>query len=233
MSLRTGTEMIALALLFNKVTGVYGLLAVLTGYHLSVLQLSLYVYSVLALGLLACCLPHIRRQTPFHNLALAWLYIVDTVTNTAYTSVFAVNWFLALQQGGPKPAEPTGKGAPPPPPPPMDGVASVAGAIDTTTSMVLIVLFTLIRVYFTFVVMAYARSVLLQHREATGHEDGGSRPIDSPFAAGLPDGEGWKGKLGRAMVSVGRGYWLPSLAERAAWERSVSSRFRGKHAASA
>jgi inositol phosphorylceramide synthase regulatory subunit len=227
MSLRTGTEMIALALLFNKVTGVYGLLAVLTGYHLSALQLSLYIYSVLALGLLAYCLPHIRRQTPFQNLALAWLYIVDTVTNTGYTTAFAVSWFLALEAVGPTPPEPTETVAPPP----TDGVL---GAVDTTTSMVLIVLFTLIRVYFMFVVMAHTRSVLLQHREATGHEEGGeSRSIDDPFAAGLPEGEGWKGKLGRAMVSVGRSYWLPSLAEREAWERSVNSRFRGKGAATA
>ena len=53
MSLQTGTEMISIALLINKVTGVYGLLAILTGYALDGVQLSMYIYSVAVLGALA------------------------------------------------------------------------------------------------------------------------------------------------------------------------------------
>ncbi|KAI1875794.1 uncharacterized protein JN550_002080 [Neoarthrinium moseri] len=224
MSLQTGTEMIALALLFNKITGLYGLLAILTGYSLSVVQFSLYVYSVLALGILAFCLPHIRKQTPFQNLAFAWLYIIDTVVNTAYTTLFAVSWFLALEDVGPKQAEPTETDEP--------AMGGVLGAVDTTTSMTLIVMFTLIRVYFMFVVMAHTRSALLQYREGGQREwDDESQSTENPFAVGSPEGAGWKGKVGRTMVSVGRGYWLPSLAEKDEWARSMNSRFRGKASA--
>ncbi|PQE23934.1 UPF0596 Golgi apparatus membrane c protein [Rutstroemia sp. NJR-2017a WRK4] len=96
MSLRTGTEMISLSMIFNKVTGFYGLLAVLTGLKLSPLQFSMYVYSVAALVLLAFLMPHIRKQSPFQCLALAWFYLFDTVINTAFTTAFAVTWFLAV-----------------------------------------------------------------------------------------------------------------------------------------
>lgn len=223
MSLQTGAEMIALTFLINKVTGVYGLLAILTGYDLSIVQLSLYIYSVIALGILAYCIPHIRKQTPFQNLAFAWLYIIDTVVNTAYVTLFAVSWFLALEKVGPKQSEPTETDEPP--------MGGFLGAVDTTTSMTLIVVFTLIRVYFLFVVMAYARSVLLQYREGGQQDlDSESQSIENPFALGMPEGDGWKGKIGRTMVSFGRSYWLPSLAERDEWARSMNSRFRGKAA---
>jgi inositol phosphorylceramide synthase regulatory subunit len=215
--------MIALSLLFNKVTGLYGLLAILTGYHLSIVQLSLYIYSVTALGTLAFCLPHIRKQSPFQNLAFAWLYIIDTVVNTAYTTLFAVSWFLALEKVGPKQSEPTETDEPP--------MGGFLGAVDTTTSMTLIVLFTLIRIYFMLVVMAYTRSVLLQYREGGQQiSDDDSQSIENPFEKGMPLGDGFQGKAGRILVSVGETYWLPSLAERDEWTRSMNSRFRAKTA---
>jgi inositol phosphorylceramide synthase regulatory subunit len=96
MTLRTGVELIALSLLFNKISGLYGLLAVLTGFHLSPLQLSMYIYSLLALLLTLYLFPHIRRQSPFHNLLLAWFYLLDSVINAAYTAAFALSWFLAI-----------------------------------------------------------------------------------------------------------------------------------------
>ncbi|OWP02721.1 hypothetical protein B2J93_138 [Marssonina coronariae] len=96
MSLRTGVEMVSLSMIFNKLTGFYGLLAILTGVSLSPLQLSMYIYSVGALVLLAHLTPHIRKQSPFECLALAWFYLFDTVINTAFTSAFAVTWFLAV-----------------------------------------------------------------------------------------------------------------------------------------
>jgi hypothetical protein len=96
MSLRTGVELISLSMLFNKVTGFYGLLAFLNGLHLSSLQLSMYIYSVAALVLLAFLMPHIRKQSPFQNLALAYFYLFDTLINTAFTYAFAFTWFLAV-----------------------------------------------------------------------------------------------------------------------------------------
>ncbi|KAI9705536.1 MAG: hypothetical protein M1836_006291 [Candelina mexicana] len=98
MSLRTGTELITLSLLLNKLSGIYGLLALLTGLHLSPLQLSMYIYSVFALILTAFLAPHIRKQSPLQCLALAWFYAIDSVINAAYTAAFAVTWFLMVSQ---------------------------------------------------------------------------------------------------------------------------------------
>ena len=116
MSLRTGVEMISLSMIFNKITGFFGLLAILTGLQLSPLQLSMYIYSVVALVILTFLMPHIRKATPFHNLALAWLYLLDTIINTAFTAAFAVTWFLAVS------ANDSNQGIP--------GAAPGAGMID-------------------------------------------------------------------------------------------------------
>lgn len=98
MSLSTGASLITLSLLLNKVSALYGLLALLTGFELNTLQLSMYIYSLVALGLTASLAPHIRSQSPLHCLALAWFYTLDSVVNAAYTAAFGVTWFLVLAQ---------------------------------------------------------------------------------------------------------------------------------------
>ena len=100
MSLRTGTQLVTLAFLINKLTGVYGVLSTLTGYHVSNLQLSMYIYSLIALALGAHLAPHIRKgpHSPLQNLALAWLYLIDSAINACYTAAFGLSWFLVLAQ---------------------------------------------------------------------------------------------------------------------------------------
>ena len=89
--------MISLSMLFNRVAGFYGLLAILTGFRLDATQISMYLYSVVALVLLALLMPHIRKQSPLECLALAWFYTFDTVLNCVYTVAFAVTWFLTVR----------------------------------------------------------------------------------------------------------------------------------------
>merc|ERR1712000_725639 len=164
---------------FNKVTGVYGLLAILTGYQLSLMQLSTYLYSIGILVALVYLMPHIRRQSPFEVLALAWLYIADTV-----------------KEG-------------------LDNLRKEQerhGAVvphETASSMILIIGLTLVRVYFGFIVMSFARQVLQKQMqiivlEAPSDVD----DHDGPFGNGLPEGEGRRGRIGRVLVSYGRDYWL-------------------------
>lgn len=188
MSLQTATEMIALVLLINKVTGLYGLLAILTGYALDAIQLSMYIYSVAVLITLAFLLPHIRRQSPFQNLLLAWLYIFDTAANAAYTAFFAVGWYIASEEGNP-------------------AGDAVEQATDTAASIVLVAAFTLMRVYLMFVVMSFTRQVMRRYVAGLASSDK-SPAVVQPFALGTPEGEGWKGTLGRAMVFVGQDYWI-------------------------
>jgi hypothetical protein len=275
MSLRTGVEMISLSMIFNKITGFFGLLAILTGLQLSPLQISMYIYSVVALGLLTFLMPHIRKATPFHNLALAWLYLFDTIINTAFTAAFAVTWFLAVSANDPKqgiPSAAPGAGM-------VDETAGFtspeynvtkvhviatggqeavafatsgakAGATgspslghgvqieESIPSIMVVVFLTLIRVYFILVVMAYARQVLRQHIYSTSssklhlHTDGAADvPSENPFAAGTPQGAGWKGKLGRVMVKVGESYWLGDVADDS-WVKGMDGRFKTSKTAS-
>lgn len=280
MSLRTGTELITLSLLLNKVSGLYGLLALLTGFALSPLQLSMYIYSVLALVLTAFLSPHIRKQSPLQCLALAWVYILDSAVNAVYTAAFAVTWFLVISQhhsdaatssavassGGAGKTMDTAAGFTSPEfnVSHVDVVAAPAAGLltgqdavavgspgrstSTTTnpslghgvlqpesvpSIVVISLLWAARVYFVLVVMAYASSVLRHHlrsmsvaRPSSPSKAGVGDMGLNPFAIGTQEGQGWRGRLGRAMVAVGRSYWLGGDEEDDSWADGLGGKFR-------
>ncbi|MCJ1417776.1 hypothetical protein MMC32_004121 [Xylographa parallela] len=266
MSLRTGASLATLALLLNKVSALYGLLALLTGLHLSPVQLSMYIYSLLVLALATYLAPHIRTQSPFHCLALAWVYVIDTVVNAGYTAVFAVTWFLVLAQH--QSQSPLQDGAPGAGGAMINDTAGFTSpeynvsrvdivgtsAMDSSdaiavgspahatagmntalggpalshgflqpegmTSAVVVVVLFLIRIYLMFIVISFAREVLRRHmsriqQDITASQVEGVKigQAQTPFSEHYTAGKGWKGKLGRAMVKVGRGYWLAGTGE--------------------
>lgn len=223
ISLQTATELISLALVFNKVTGVYGLLAILTGYQISLLQLSTYVYSIGVLAILVTLIPHIRRQSPFECLALAWLYILDTFINSAYTAAFGLDWYFAstaIVDG--EETKPGIQG--------LKQEAAVHGKVvpqETAASMVVIIGLTLVRIYFSLVVMSFAQQTLQKYMQLMILEGPGVDETHGPFAADLPDGEGRKGKLGRLMVSYGRSYWLEQRGTTEGWAGEAYSKPAG------
>jgi len=236
MSLMTGAELIALALVFNKATGFYGILTLFTGYSMSALQISAYILSLVALVVLGYTIPHIRKQSPFQNMILAWLYVLDTLVNIAYTIVFAVTWYLANfhDPKGPAGAEddhdsPSNGDVQLDPDQTKQAEAGL-GVQESVFSLMLVVALMLLRVYFSLVVLAYARSVVQRYVESHAgwaDEDSAKGISPDPFAVGSPLGEGLKGKLGRLMVSFGRGYWL-GRKEDEEWARDVGSRFGGR-----
>lgn len=263
--------MISLSMIFNKLTGFYGLLAILTGVRLSPLQLSMYLYSVGAVVLLAFLMPHIRKQSAFECLALAWFYLLDTVVNTGFTAAFAVTWFLAVSAqhaNADIPAGAPGAGTigdtagfmdPKYNVSKVDVIAAPAsGAIagqdavafaasgaaaataanpslahgvgieESIPSIAVVVVLTMIRVYFIFVVMAYARQVLRQHVASTRSVPsmaGSTDDLENPFANGSPESQGWRGKAGRIMVAIGKGYWLGGQIDDE-WAKGLDGRFR-------
>ncbi|MDI1486255.1 MAG: hypothetical protein OHK93_005481 [Ramalina farinacea] len=264
MTLRTGTELSTLSLLLNKVSGLYGLLAILTGIHLSPLQLSMYIYSIIALALVTYLAPHIRHQSPLECLTLAVFFVVDTIVNAAYTAAFGITWFLVVSQhhtsgeggmvngpgskmmdsaagftspehknvssvdvvvgpdqgipGGAQDAVTAGNPSGGPDMSSAPGNPSLGHGVlqpESISSIVVICALWAIRVYFVLVVMNYARLVLRRHVAATsrnrvelwsGSKDAGM--LEDPFGVHLPEGKGWKGRLGRAMVGMGKRYWL-------------------------
>jgi len=272
VSLRTASEFINFTLLINKVTGFYGILAIFTGYHLNPLQLSHYIYSLVILGLVAWLAPALRRpDQPLKNVALAWIYILDTVINSVYTALFGTGWFLLLSRHLQEPGKdsPIGgsntMGATAGFTDPeagnvsqVDVIAKPGGVLagqdavaighqqtgmfpaapvlesDSMTSIALLALFSLIRIYFCIIVMSYARSMLRQYIASTSAQSASySNSADPtmaehPFRAERDEGAGWHGKLGRLMLCLpSKRYWLgrEEQENQAHWEFATSGRF--------
>jgi len=86
--------------LFNKVAGVYGLIAVLTGAGGSAAQLSLYIYSTVALVALSWGLKAVKKEDPRSTLYVAHLFFADHILSTSWTAFFAVSWWLYTPHDG-------------------------------------------------------------------------------------------------------------------------------------
>jgi len=270
MSLRTGAEIITFLQVINKASGVYGLLALLTGAKIDGWQLSMYLYSTFALIATTFLYKHIRLQSPFESVLLAHLYALDSVINALYTAFFGIAWFYTLaahpdEGAGLSPgmkdnagftspkhnvtkvdivAEPTegmqagqhavavGQGT--------DGGAGLGNAVFQSGSIMSISLisgFWALRVYFVFIMLAFARQCLRQHIAANASsaawynsnnmQTSANDLAENPFAEGKEEGSGWKGKLGRVMLSGSPKYWLGADAgEGEDWMRSLGGKFK-------
>jgi hypothetical protein len=269
MSLRTGAEIITFLQVINKVSGIYGLLAVVTGARIDGWQLSMYLYSTFALVATVFLYKHIRLQSPLQTLLLAHLYAIDSVVNALYTAFFGVAWFyiLAGQPGdstvpgshgisdnagftspkynvskvdvvaapseGMQPGQDAiavghagGAGA---------GLGNVVFQSSSIMSITLISSFWALRVYFVFVMLAFARQCLRQHIAANASsaawytsnnmQTTATDLAENPFTEGKEEGNGWRGKIGRAMLSGAPKYWL-GADEDGEWMRGVGGKFK-------
>ncbi|OCK80143.1 DUF1753-domain-containing protein [Lepidopterella palustris CBS 459.81] len=268
MTLRTGAEIITFLQLINKVSGFYGILALLTGAPLSPLQFSMYLYSLLALIATMYLYPHIRKGTLLPSLALAHLYAIDTVVNALYTAAFGFAWFYVLASSPTSPDDMSRvPGAPGinktagftnptynvsavtvvaapakgqdavavgtgPPTTHSSGLGNAVFQTGSILSITTIALLWAFRVYFVFVLLAYARQILRQHIATTSSAAAwavAGAPTDNlaenPFAEGREDGENWRGKLGRIMLGAAPRYWL-GADEEGEWMRGMGGKFR-------
>ncbi|KAH8986119.1 Inositolphosphorylceramide synthase subunit Kei1-domain-containing protein [Lactarius akahatsu] len=85
LDLKTGVTVVVLFAVLNKVAGA---------------QLTLYIYSVLALAGLAWGLHTINDENPKHMLYFAHVFFADHILNTTWTVYFAVNWWLYTPHDG-------------------------------------------------------------------------------------------------------------------------------------
>lgn len=105
------------------------------------------------------------------------------------------------------------------------------GLAESLPSIFVILLFSLIRIYFCIIIPAYARQVLRNYivdassARAALHNDGETAQASNPFAEGTQLGQGWRGKAGRWMTGVGRGYWIGEGEGDNDWVRVVGGRF--------
>lgn len=98
--LKTGVTVALLFALLNKVAGVYGLIAVMTGADSNFAQLSLYIYSVLGLVALSWGLKSVKDENPQHTLYFAYFFFVDHIFSTAWTVFFSIVWWTYTSHDG-------------------------------------------------------------------------------------------------------------------------------------
>jgi hypothetical protein len=116
----------------------------------------------------------------------------------------------------------------------------VAGVLSSGSlmSLAIVLFFEALRVYAVFVAMSYARQILRRHIATTSgashgngympYSAGTADMAEDPFAVGREEGKGWRGKIGRRLVSVGREYWLgrDENDDNEVWLRSMGGKFR-------
>ncbi|KAI0630830.1 DUF1753-domain-containing protein [Trametes polyzona] len=104
LDIKTGVTIALLFALLNKVAGVYGLIAVLTGAGGSAAQLSLYLYSVIGLVALTWGLKAILhalvQEDAKQTLYFAHLFFADHILSTAWLVFFGVLWWFYTPHDG-------------------------------------------------------------------------------------------------------------------------------------
>ena len=113
------TPLLILPQVLNKVAGIYGLMALLAGAGGNAAQLTLYIYSALALIALAWGIRAINevrslvpslfpsglnfrttQENPKYTLYFAHIFFADHVLNTIWTVYFTVHWWLYTPHDG-------------------------------------------------------------------------------------------------------------------------------------
>lgn len=97
MDIKTGVTIALLFALLNKVAGIYGLIAAFTGGTFA--QLSMYIYSVLALVALTWGLRAVGEEDPKRVLYFAHMFFLDHLFSTVWTVFFAVLWWFSPHDG--------------------------------------------------------------------------------------------------------------------------------------
>ena len=99
-----------------------------------------------------------------------------------------------------------------------DGNGSLQQAVLSTESLnsigIIIALWT-IRAYFCIIMLGWARMVIRQHIANAGSKNTSystastnSDFAENPFDGSKSEGQGYRGRLGRFLISIGRTYWL-------------------------
>ncbi|KAE9399930.1 DUF1753-domain-containing protein [Gymnopus androsaceus JB14] len=100
LDLKTGVTIALLFAVFNKVAGVYGIVALALGANGTFSQYSLYIYSVAGLVALFFGLKYVVEEDPKRTLYFAHFFFADHVFSTAWTVFFAVVWWFQTPHDG-------------------------------------------------------------------------------------------------------------------------------------
>lgn len=178
--------------ILNKASGFYGLASLLTGHPISAMEWVLNLWSLAFLSLFVIAYIAMRQRQALTILLFAHFYVVDTLFSIAFTIFFCVKWFknqkktsllheatsaiysVAARGGNFSDSEASVAGEV------ADAISSVKESIKTVAennamfsdsaslgqesavSILFTVLLLLTRIYFTLVIIAYARQLVCQ-----------------------------------------------------------------------
>jgi hypothetical protein len=101
LDLKVGCTIITLFALFNKIAGIYGIIAIFQGGTFS--QVSLYLYSIFTIFVFLWAIQGISDEDPQRVMRFSHLFLGDHLLSSTWTLYFALNWFLYMKHDGDKP----------------------------------------------------------------------------------------------------------------------------------
>ncbi|KAI5805115.1 Inositolphosphorylceramide synthase subunit Kei1-domain-containing protein [Geopyxis carbonaria] len=231
--LQIGAELVFMSVVINKMSGMFGVLAIFTGAEISPVQLSMYFYSLVAFALLCILGPMLHRRSPLGAVSFAYFYLVDSIVNILYTVLFGVSWFLVLaDKHGSTPLASSGKmigstsGFTNPAlnvshvdvvAAPANNIGDGQDAIALATPAETVAASglgsgvlqpesatSIMIISILWAIRLYC--ILIVFSSARKVVRSSATPAEPPFE-GRNGGDGWQGRLGRGMVNIGKGYW--------------------------
>lgn len=213
--MKLGADIIISFGILNKVSGFYGLASILTGKPISAMEWILNIWSLVLLSVFILAYVGVRNGRALTILLFAHVYLVDSLFIIAFTIFFCVKWFkthkvsdmadvassaisLQLRQtasatGTAVEAAATAV--------PNNSSAVTAGADfsdsvslgqETAVSIILTVFVLLVRIYFTFIIVGYARQ-LVRHQNLRRYN-------------GTPRGS-WKATFQSVLLGPMESFW--------------------------
>ncbi|WFD20240.1 hypothetical protein MCAP1_002484 [Malassezia caprae] len=98
MDIKVGCQILSLFSLFNKIAGVYGIIAVFQGGSFA--QVSLYLYSIATIPIFIWGLKAISDEKHESVLRYAHVYMLDHMVSTGWTMIFALWWYYYAPHDG-------------------------------------------------------------------------------------------------------------------------------------
>ncbi|PKI82901.1 hypothetical protein MVES_003320 [Malassezia vespertilionis] len=98
IDIKVGCQIFTLFSLFNKIAGIFGIIAIFQGGSLA--QLSLYTYSIASIPVFIWGLREISDERANAVLRYAHVFILDHLISSGWTLLFALWWFIYAPHDG-------------------------------------------------------------------------------------------------------------------------------------
>jgi hypothetical protein len=101
LDLKVGCTIITLFALFNKIAGIYGIIAIFQGGTFS--QVSLYLYSIFTIFVFLWAIQGISDEDTHRVMKFSHVFLADHLLSSTWTLYFGLDWFLYMKHDGEKP----------------------------------------------------------------------------------------------------------------------------------